>query len=143
MNTKEGFPETDASGFSTEAGMAFSFDAAATTDGLGTEAGAEVTALGFGVEFWSPPGDDAEAGSISDDGAAIPTAPVVCAAIGTSEPSANVVEASDAPTLVLSFTGLEETAAGVEDPKGPLFCDVDATPDPAVSEGCVASEPEV
>ena len=143
MNTKEGLPETDARGFSTEAGIAFSFDAAATNDGLATEAGSVVTAFGFGVEFWSPPGDEAEAGGTSDDFAAFPTAPVVCTVLGTTAPLADVVEAGDPPMLVLSFAGLEETAAGVEDPKGPLFCDVDPPPDPAVSEGCVPSELEV
>ena len=142
MKTKGGFPETDASGFSTEAGMLFRFDAAATADGLGTETGSEVTAFGFGAEFWPPTGDE-EAAGISDNVGAFPPAPVVCAVFGTTAPPANVVEAGDPPMLLLSFTGLEDTPAGTEDSRGPLSCEVDPTPDPAVCGGCVASEPEV
>ena len=45
--------------------------------------------------------------------------------------------------MVLSFTVLEETPAGIEDPTAPFSCEVDPTTDPAVCGGCVASGPEV
>ena len=91
MNTKGGFPETVANGFSTEAGIAFNFDAAATTDGLATEATCVVPAFRFGLEFCSPPGEGTEAGGVSNGVVVSFTAPVLCAVSGTTAPSDNVV----------------------------------------------------
>ena len=91
LNTKGGFPETDANGFSTEAGIVFNFDAAAATDGLATEAGTDAATFRFGLDIWSVRGEETEAGGVSS-GAVMPvTAPVICAVFGTTLPSGNVV----------------------------------------------------
>ena len=66
MNIEGGFPETLASGFSIEAGMALRFDAAAAKDGLRAEAASVGSAaFDFGFELRSPPGEDSEAGEVS------------------------------------------------------------------------------
>ena len=54
LNTNEGLPEIDASGFSTEAGMVFNFDASAANDGLRIVAAFVAPAFEFGLETWFP-----------------------------------------------------------------------------------------
>ena len=91
LNTNGGFPETVANGFSTEAGMAFNFDAAAVNAGFTTEAASVAPAFRVGLEFWSPPGEETEAGGVSSGVAVSFAAPVICAVLGTTAPSASVV----------------------------------------------------
>ena len=91
LNTKGGFPVTDAKGFSTEAGIAFKFDAAAAIDGLATEAGVDAATFRFGLDIWSVPGEETGAGGVSSDAVVPFAAPVLCAVFGTTAPSGNVV----------------------------------------------------
>ena len=46
--------------------MAFSFDAAAVTDGLGTETAVDASGFGFGLEICPPPGEEREAVGVSN-----------------------------------------------------------------------------
>ena len=92
LNTKEGFPGTLANEFSIEAGIAFKVDAAATADGLTTEAAWVVPPpFGFGLEFWSAPGEEREAGGVSSGAVVAVAAPIVCGVFATTAPSVNVV----------------------------------------------------
>ena len=91
LNIEEGFPETLANGFSIEAGIAFNLDAASTADGLTTEAACVVPPIRFGLEFWSVPGEEREAGGVSSGAVVSVAAPVISAVFGTTAPSVNVV----------------------------------------------------
>ena len=71
--------------------MVFNFDAAAATDGLATEAGTDAATFKVGLDIWSVPGEETEAGGVSS-GAVVPFAvPVICAVFGTTAPSGKVV----------------------------------------------------
>ena len=98
LSTRGEFPETVANGFSIEIGISFNFDAAAPNDGLRTESASVTPPFRFGLEFWSPPGEETEACGVSSGAAVSFAVPVICAVFGKTAPSANVVKDGDFPT---------------------------------------------
>ena len=143
LSTKGEFPETVADGFSVEIGIAFNFDAAVANDGLRTESASVAPPFRFGVEFWSPPGEETEVCGISSGAAVSFAVPVICAVFGTTAPSANVVRDGDVPTWELACTGLGWSTSDAEGPKTPPFCEVGPAPDPEVGVAWVSPEPAV